>query len=194
MQNRLDAGLRTPPPNYRSGSTGRSLLIRLGRLTWSAAGALIAILIALQLSDSPASIFLLGSLGGTAVFLFGLTRAAAAQPRSLFGGHLGGAVIGVLCYQLFGVGPWVYALAVALTLIFMLSTRTVHPPAGANPLIVMHAHAGFAALWHPVGASVLVLAAVAVVWTRLLPGMVRYPHDWFAPSPSTTLGGSWDND
>jgi CBS-domain-containing membrane protein len=76
----------------------------------------------------------------------------------------------------------------------MLSTRTVHPPAGANPLIVIQAHAGLGALWHPVGSSVLILAAVAVVWTRLRPSMVRYPHDWFAPSPSTTLAGSWEND
>ena len=69
----------------------------------------------------------------TAVFLFGLTQAAAVQPRALFGGHLGGAFIGIACYQLFGDAPWVYVLSVAVTVVALLATRAVHPPAGANP-------------------------------------------------------------
>jgi hypothetical protein len=38
----------------------------------------------------------------------------------LFGGHLGGAAIGIACYQALGEAPWVYALAQALALAFML--------------------------------------------------------------------------
>lgn len=68
----------------------------LGRLAACAAGAAIGIGFALWAVDMPSSHFFLASLGGSAVFLFGLTRAAAAQPRALLGGHLGGAVIGVL--------------------------------------------------------------------------------------------------
>jgi hypothetical protein len=32
-----------------------------------------------------------------------------------------------------------------------------------NPVIMIHSHAGFAALWNPVGLSVIVLALVAAV-------------------------------
>src|SRR5512146_845573 len=108
------------------------------RLLWCALGAAAGITLALALAGPSVSPFLLASLGGSAVFLFGLTRAPAAQPRALFGGHLGGALIGIVCYQLLGEALWVYALAQALTLGYMLLSKTVHPPAGANPLIMIY--------------------------------------------------------
>ena len=105
---------------------------------------MVGIGLALWLVAPPVSPFLLASLGGSAVFLFGFTRTPPAQPRALFGGHLGGAFIGIACYQCFGEALWVYALAQALTLAYMLLTKTAHPPAGANPLIMVHGHSGFA--------------------------------------------------
>jgi CBS-domain-containing membrane protein len=164
----------------------------LGRLAFSAAGAATGIGLALWLADPPSSPLLLASLGGSAVFLFGLTRAAAAQPRSLFGGHLGGALIGIVCFHLFGDSLWVYVLSVVLTFVYMLATKTVHPPAGANPLIMLHMHAGLSALWQPVGLAVLTLAAVAAVWSRLVPGHVRYPVQWAERSPPSMFWGGWN--
>jgi CBS-domain-containing membrane protein len=164
----------------------------IARLLFCVAGAAAGISLALSLVGPPLSPFLLASLGGSAVFLFGLTRASAAQPRSLFGGHLGGAFIGIACYQGFGDTLWVYALAQGLTLLYMLLTNTVHPPAGANPVIMVHAHAGFSALW-PVLVGVLSLAVVAFFWSRLLPGTVRYPVAWLDKSPPRTFWGAWDD-
>jgi CBS-domain-containing membrane protein len=161
------------------------------RLAACMLGAGAGIAAALALTGPSASTFLLASLGGSAVFLFGMTRAAAAQPRALLGGHLGGALIGIACYQWWGDALWVYALAQALALAFMLLTKTVHPPAGANPLIMIQSHAGFAALWQPVLLGVLALAAVAFVWSRLVPGVVRYPVVWLDKSPPSTFWGGW---
>ena len=163
----------------------------IGRVIWCALGAATGIGLILRFVDPPHSPLLLASLGGSAVFLFGLTRAPAAQPRALFGGHLGGALIGILCFQAFGNADWVYVVAVVLTLVFMLVTKTVHPPAGANPLIMVHAHADLSALWHPVVLCVLVLAVVAAVWSRIGPRMVHYPNKWFDKSPPTVLWGGW---
>ena len=152
-------------------------------LIWCAAGAATGIGLALWFVGTPSSPFLLASLGGSTVFLFGLTHTAAAQPRAVFFGHLGCALIGLLCFHAFGDALWVNILAVVLALIFMLSTRTIHPPAGANPLIMVHQHAGFFALWQPVGLGVVILILVAMAWSRILPGMKHYPTEWFKESP-----------
>jgi CBS-domain-containing membrane protein len=167
-------------------------LLYIGRFLWCMLGAAAGISAALWLVAPPVSPFLLASLGGSAVFLFGLTRVPAAQPRALFGGHLGAALMGIICYQSFGDALWVYMLAMVLTLGYMLLTRTVHPPAGANPLIMIAGHAGFAALWHTVLIGIATMAAVAFVWSRAFPGMVRYPAKWFDRSPPTPLWGVWN--
>jgi CBS-domain-containing membrane protein len=156
-------------------TNGRPSLIDL---VWSAIGGAAAIGLALWLVADNSSLFLLASLGGSTIFIFALTDAEAAQPRALFGGHLAGAAIGIFCFQLFGDAIWVSVLAVVLTMSFMIVTRTIHPPAGANPLFMVHYHAGFQALLKPVGLGVLILFLAAVVWSRLRPGM-HYPIKWW---------------
>ena len=161
------------------------------RLLWCAVGVAFGLGLALMLAGPSVSPFLLASLGGSAVFLFGLTRAPAAQPRALFGGHIGGALVGIACYQVFGDALWVYVLAQILALWLMLLMRAVHPPAGANPLIMIYGHASWSALWQPVGIGVLTLAIVAAIWSRLYSGLVHYPVKWGDPSPPTPLWGGW---
>lgn len=146
-------------------------------LSWSVAGASIGISIVLWLVLDERSPFLLASLGGSMIFLFALTETEAAQPRALFGGHVGGALIGILAFQILGDALWVSVLAVVLTMIFMVITRTIHPPAGANPLLMVHNHAGIYVLLKPVLLGVGILFLVAFVWSRVRPGK-SYPFNW----------------
>ncbi len=176
-----------PARNGKAHPIARSAL----RLGASALGAAIGLALVLGLIDPPSAPLFLASFGGSAVFLFGLARAPAAQPRALFGGHLGGAIIGVLCLHLFGDALWVYVVALVATLVFMLVTKTVHPPAGANPLIMLHSHATLAAVWQPVFVGIALLALVAAVWSRLVPGMLHYPCQWLEPSPPSPTWGGW---
>ena len=150
---------------------------KLYSLVWSIVGASVAILVALWFVGDGHSPFLLASIGGSTVFLFVLTEAEAAQPRALFGGHLGGALIGIIAYKFLGDAMWVSALAVVATMVFMVLTRTVHPPAGANPLFMVYNHAGMSVLLKPVIMGVGALFLVALVWIRIRPG-ISYPVDW----------------
>ena len=84
------------------------------------------------------------------------------------------------------------ATGIGLALAWMLLTRTVHPPAGATPLVMVHAQVGWGALWSPVLLGVLALVAVVMVWSRLYPRLVHYPVQAMAPSPSTLNWGGWD--
>ncbi len=164
----------------------------LARLAWCLFGAAAGISLALFFVGPPHAPFVLASLGGSSVFLFGLTRAPAAQLRALLGGHLGGACIGIACGQWLGASLPAYALAVGLSLGFMLATRTVHPPAGANPVIMVWAQAHWSALLNPVLLGVACLVVVAVVWSRLYPGLVHYPVAPLEPSPPSLNWGGWD--
>lgn len=170
------------------------MLTKFFRLTWCALGAAIGLSLAFWVVYPDVSPIFMASIGGTAVFLFALTRSPAAQPRSVFGGHLGGALIGITCAQTLGTSLWVHVLACVLTMVFMLLARATHPPAGATPLIMVHANADFLALLQTVGLSLLILFLVAVVWSRLIPGMRHYPHKWMDQSPPTAWWGSWDDD
>jgi len=163
----------------------------LWRVLWVAVGSAIALTIALVVVREPETELLVASLGGSALFLFGLTTLPPAQPRSLFGGHLISSLIGVIAYQFFGDGLWVSIFAVVLTIGILLLTRTVHPPAGANPLIMIQSHAGFMDIWSGVMVGVLVLAITAYIWSRLGPGKVHYPISWKQPSPPTNNWSVW---
>lgn len=161
------------------------------RLLWCLVGAASGISLALYVVGPPHNSFVLASLGGSAVFLFGLTRAPAAQLRALVGGHLGTAAIGIACAQYLGSSLVAYSAAVSLALGYMLLTRTVHPPAGANPVIMVYAHASWPTLLNPVLLGIACLVAVAVVWSRLYPGLVRYPVAPWEPSPPSVNWGGW---
>ena len=106
--------------------------------------------LAMQLSGSA---LLMAPLGATAVLVFGLPDSPLSGPRHVMGGHALSMSIGLLCLFIVSfVAPGGGALPLTLAagagtglaIAAMLATRTVHPPAGANPLLLMFSSAGFA--------------------------------------------------
>src|SRR3954463_13189338 len=112
----------------------KALLLR----AWLGAG--ISLALALLIVAGAGSPLLLASLGGSCVILFGNPDGDMAQPRSLFGGHLVGALTGLVFAHLLGDGWGVRPPAMASALVVMLLTDTIHSPAGADPLIAIADH------------------------------------------------------
>lgn len=83
-------------------------------------------------------VFLIGSFGASCVLVYGVIESPLAQPRNLIGGHFISAIIGVTIQKLIPDILWLAApLAVALSIILMQITKTLHPPGGATALIAV---------------------------------------------------------
>ncbi|KEA62490.1 CBS-domain-containing membrane protein [Marinobacterium lacunae] len=143
----------------------------------SSLGAGIAIAITGWLSLISGTPWLMAPFGASCVLAFGVPDSPLAQPRAIIGGHLVATLVGLILGQLLGDGWLVYGLGVALALAAMQLTRTVHAPAGADPIIVIAAQAPFSYLISPVlaGSVVIVLTAWAM---NNLHGAKSYPRYW----------------
>ena len=108
------------------------------------------------------------------VVVMGSPDAPPAQPRALIGGHLISTLIGLAIVKITGPGPWVAALAVGLAIVAMHLTRTFHPPAGIDPLIIVTNNLPWTFLVMPVAVGACALAIFAYLWhaiaRRLLSG------------------------
>jgi CBS-domain-containing membrane protein len=151
---------------------------------WSFLGAFVGIgLIAfLQgfLLDKYENIFLIGSFGASCVLVYGAIQSPLAQPRNLIGGHVISAFIGVTIYKFLPDILWLQApLAVALSIVCMQWTKTLHPPGGATALIAVIGTERVKALGYmyvvsPVLSGCLILLVVALVFNNLT-SYRRYP-------------------
>ncbi|MBH8580179.1 HPP family protein [Halomonas pacifica] len=115
--------------------------------------------------------------GATMVILFGLPDSPLAQPRNVIVGHLLTTAIGLSVATLMDITPWSMGLAVGLAVGLMLLTNTTHPPAGANPLVVMLAGEHWDFLLMPVAAGAVLIVAFGVIYHRLISGQ-PYPKRW----------------
>ncbi len=162
----------------------RETLVDFKEHFWSFCGAFTGIgLIALfqsKILTDYESIFLIGSFGASSVLVYGSIQSPLAQPRNLIGGHVVSSLIGVTVYKFMPDILWLSApLAVALSIVAMQITKTVHPPGGASALIAVIGTPKVKALGYwfvvsPVLTGALILLVVALIFNNLTPNR-RYP-------------------
>ncbi|MBV8791985.1 MAG: HPP family protein [Pseudolabrys sp.] len=116
--------------------------------------------------------------GTSIVLVLGSPEVEAAQPRALIGGHLVSAFVGLLVVKVAGPQPWAAALAVGLAVIAMHATRTFHPPAGIDPLLIVVNDMSWSFIAVPVAVGALLLAAFAYGW-HLVVRRYDWPHHWW---------------
>ena len=82
-----------------------------------------------------------------------------AHPKNIIFGHILSALSGVFIYAILGTSSYSVGLAVGLAIFLMMVTKTIHPPAGANPIIAVLGAEGLDFVLMPVavGAFFIVL-------------------------------------
>lgn len=145
-------------------------------------GGMLAIGLTALLSARLDLLLVLGSFGASCVILFAYPDVPFAQPRNVIGGHVISSFIGLLVMSLLGVSSWGLGLAVGLAIAAMMFTRTVHPPAGSNPVIVWlaasHGMLSWQFLWFPSLFGAVIITLVALVYNNLT-REAKYPKYWF---------------
>lgn len=150
--------------------TGKSVLL-------AGSGGVIAIAMASLLTDLTAAPWILGSFGASCVLVFAYPDAVFSQPRNVVAGHLISSVTGLAFLTVFGPHWWSVAMSVGAAIAIMMLTRTVHPPAGSNPVIVFLTQPNWSFLLFPTLAGSLALVAVALVYNNAIRD-ARYPKYW----------------
>lgn len=144
-------------------------------ITWL--GGFLAITTVALLTSSLSTPLVLGSFGATCVLVFGYPESPFSQPRNVIGGHLLASFIGLLFLHTLGGEWWSLAGALATAIALMQLTRTVHPPAGSNPIIVFLAGAQWPFLFTPTLFGSMLIVLVALLYNNLPSGR-KYPNNW----------------
>jgi CBS domain-containing membrane protein len=151
----------------------------------SAVGGVIAVFftawISWQILGAP--LFVIASVGASAVILFVLPHSPFAQPWAVVGGYLVSAAAGVFAAKVVPLPdylPHALALAIGLTILGQLALRCLHPPGGAVALFAVLGGEpvrvlGWKLLLTPILLNALLLVAMALLVNNLLPGR-RYPR------------------
>lgn len=124
------------------------------------------------------ALWLMAPFGATMVLLFALPASPLAQPRNIVCGHLLTALVGLALLHGVGVTPWSLGFGVGLAVALMMVTGTVHPPAGANPLLVMLTGQAWSFALFPVLVGSLLIVGFGLLYHRLA-GERSYPVRWW---------------
>ena len=168
--------------NYFSKFKGESATLptktKLKNIIFAWLGSFIAISTVAILTDITNNPLVLGSFGASCVLLFGFPKSPFSQPRNVIFGHFISSLIGLFFYHLVSQEWWGLGLALATAVAVMIATRTVHPPAGSNPVIVYLTGAKWSFLLMPTLIGAIILVIVAIFYINI-DKKQHYPSYWF---------------
>ena len=135
----------------------------------SALGALIFIsFLAFLDSSFEGMIWLIPPFGASMVLVMAAHESSLAKPKNILLGHILSAFSGVIILYLIGDNFLALGIAVALAVFVMIVTDTIHPPAGANPIIVILTGQGISFVLFPVAVGAFMLVVFAYLYNKLL--------------------------
>ena len=140
-------------------------------------GGTISIFLLLLLSKLTGNIYIMAPFGATCVILYAVSQSPLAQPRNVIFGHFISAFIGLFFLKFFPYSILTVALSVGCAIALMQFFRCVHPPAGANPLVILLTADSISYGWHFLIFPVL-LGSVALVLIAMVVNNIKPNHKW----------------
>ena len=136
---------------------------------FSSLGAFVCIGFLAYLNSSiEGAIWLIPPFGASMVLVMAVYDSPLAKPKNLILGHILSALSGVIIFYLLGNTFISLGLGVALAVFVMMITNTVHPPAGANPIIVILTGQSLNFVFLPVAVGAVIIVVFAYLYNRLL--------------------------
>jgi CBS-domain-containing membrane protein len=102
------------------------------------------------------------------VLVMAVHESPLAHPKNVLFGHIISASSGVFIFAIFGFSSLSVGAGVGLAIFLMMATKTVHPPAGANPIIAILGAKGASFIIIPVAAGALFIVLFAIIYNKLL--------------------------
>jgi len=176
-------GFSRQPANYRE-----ILLSTVGGFL----GIYTILIISYRFLDPATAVYIVPSMGASAVLLFAAPHAQFSQPWNVIGGHLISALIGVACWQWIANHTTAAAVSVGLATGVMYFTRCIHPPGGATALAAviggekLH-ELGYFYIFTPILLNAITILFVAIAFNVLYQWR-RYPAHWPCQKKSSPTG------
>ena len=114
-------------------------------------------------------IFLITSFGSSMVMLYGYPESSFSQPKNIFFGHLLTSVVGIIFLYIVPLPIYLLIpLAVGSAIALMMMLNVTHPPAGANPIIVIMGSVSLDYLINPIILGTLIILIFGIILNRLI--------------------------
>ncbi len=140
-------------------------------------GGFLAISSVALLTNTLSLSLILGSFGASCVLVFGFPDVPFSQPRNILFGHFISSLIGMVCLELFGITWWSVGIAVGTSISVMMFTRTTHPPAASNPVIIYLTKPEWSFLVFPTFFGTIALIIFALLYNNII-RKNKYPKYW----------------
>ena len=117
---------------------------------------------------------LIAPFGASFLILSAMPESPFARPKNIALGYLLSAAVGLIVLKTLGENIWTLGLAVALAIFVMDVTKTVHPPAGAVPLLILLSKPDWKFLLTPIFVSAILLVGLSLINRELFRRKLLY--------------------
>ncbi len=132
------------------------------------AGAFIIAVLSYLSLETSTGLWLTFSFGSTTLIVLVFYKSEVAQPYNVFFGHLLAAVVGVIIKELFGISFLTLSISVGISITLMMYLKVVHPPAAANPIVVIINDASYDFILFPIIIGLILLLLLSIVINKII--------------------------